>query len=170
MKKILIFLLIFSLTNCVHDWYKPIGYRVFRKMPKGGSPGFELGWIHGCESGLGTQFGGSIYQSFYGWHRDPDITSSEPDINKIRSRYKKELKGINWNDQSEVNKNFSDYNSIFWGAHYACRQIVLGTVQSANMNPPLPGEDRYNPGAHSIGNIWTLKGRGDTRIGSTGLW
>ena len=163
--------LIFFLASCsTPNWYKPMGLRVFRKMPKEGTPGFKLGWIHGCESGLGTQFGGSIYQSFYSWHRDPDITSSDPDINKIRVRYKKELRAINWNNKNEITKNFSDYNSIFWGAHYFCRQVVLGTMQAADMEAPLPGEERYNPGKHSVGNIWKLNGRGDVRIGSTGLW
>jgi hypothetical protein len=169
-KKLLTIFLIFSLTNCVPNWYKPMGYRVFRKMPKEGSPGFKLGWIHGCESGLGTQFGGSFFMSFYSWHRDPDIVAAFPDIPKIRARYKKELKGIDWNNKKEVKKNFDDYNAIFWGAHYFCRQTVLGSLQSASMNPTLPGEERYDPGAHSVGNVWKLNGRGDTRIGSTGLW
>lgn len=43
---------------------------VFKNIPKDGTPGYKLGWIHGCESGLGTQFGGAIYQSFYTWKRD----------------------------------------------------------------------------------------------------
>lgn len=169
-KPLLIVCSIFFLASCVPNWYKPQGYRAFRKMPKGGSPGFELGWIHGCQSGLGTQFGGAVYQSFYTWSRDPDISSATPDIPKIRERYKEELKKVNWNDPIEVKKNFSDYNSIFWGTHYFCRQMVLGTNQSADMSPPLPGETRWNPAAHGLGNIWKLNGRGDTRIGSTGLW
>ena len=160
-------ILITAITACTPHWYKPMGYRAFSRMPKGGSPGFRLGWLHGCESGLGTQFGGAIYQSFYSWHRDIDITSSNPDVNKIRVRYRSELKGIDWNNQKEVNSNFSDYNTIFWGAHYFCRQFVLGTVQSAALTAPLPGETRYDPGVHSIGNVWKINGRGDTRIGAT---
>jgi hypothetical protein len=170
MKIISNILLVILLSSCVPNWYKPMGYRAFSRMPKEGTPGFRLGWLHGCESGLGTQFGGGIYQSFYTWKRDPDITSSNPDITKIRTRYKEELRGINWDNLSDVQKNFSDYNTIFWGAHYFCRQFVLGTLQSATMNPTLPGDERYNPGSESIGNIWKLNGRGDTRIGSTGLW
>ncbi len=162
-------LVILSFTGCSKNYYKPMGY-IFSKMPKGGSPGFELGWTHGCESGLGSQFGGAIYESFYTWKRDPDITSANPNITKIRERYKVELRGINWNDPEDIKKNLSDYNTIFWGAHYFCRQSVLGTVQAAAMTPPLPGQTRYDPGAHSIGNIWKLNARGDTRIGSTGLW
>ena len=67
---------------------------IFRHAPKEGSPGFRLGWMHGCESGLGTQFGGAIYQSFYSWKRDVDIASSNPDYKKIKNRYKKELKDV----------------------------------------------------------------------------
>lgn len=169
-KSILIIYSIFFLTSCVHNWYKPQGYMTFKKMPKGGTPGFELGWIHGCESGLGTQFGGSIYQSFYTWHRDPDITSSTPNIPLIRERYKKELKKVNWDDPIEVKKNFSDYNSIFWGSHYFCRQMILGTVQSADMTAPVAGQTRWDLQKHSLGSVWKLNARGDTRIGSTGLW
>ena len=82
-----------SLSSCfwVPNWYKPQGYFIFRQAPKEGSPGFKLGWIHGCESGMGTQFGGTMYMTFYTWKKDPDISSSSPDINKIRNRYKKEL-------------------------------------------------------------------------------
>jgi hypothetical protein len=170
LKKILTFFFIFHLTACVPNWYKPLGWRVFKYMPKDGSPGMKLGWIHGCQSGLGTQFGGAFYQSFYSWSRDPDITSSKPDIAKIKLRYKKELKDINWNDKKEIEKNFADYNTIFWNSHYFCRQVVLGTLQAADMEAPLPGEERYGPGRHSIGNVWKLNGRGDTRIGSSGLW
>lgn len=147
-----------------------MGYTLFKKMPKGGTPGFELGWIHGCESGLGSQFGGAVYMSFYTWKRDPDIASVNPDIPKIRARYRKELAKVNWNDPVEVKKNFSDYNTIFWGAHSFCHGAVLGILQTANMNPSLPGAERYDPMAHSLGNVWKLNGRGDTRIGSSGLW
>ncbi len=166
--KLIAILLLLILSGCYKNWYKPMGY-IFKNVPKNGSPGFTLGWIHGCESGLGTQFGGAIYQTFYSWHRDPDITSSNPDIAKIRKRYRKELRAVNWNDQRDIDKNFSDYNTIFWGAHAFCRHSVLGTLQTANMNPALPSEERYDPMAHSIGNIWKITGKGDTRIG-TGLW
>jgi len=166
MMKIFSTIILIFITSCsVPNWYKPSGYRMFSQLPKGGTPGFNLGWYHGCESGLGTQFGGAIYEAFYAWKRDPDITSANPDIPKIRARYKKELKNVNWNNPAEVKKNFSDYNTIFWGAHYFCRQSVLGTLQSASMSAPMPGEDRYKPTAHSVTSIWRLNGRGDVRIG-----
>ena len=89
-------------------------------MPKNGSPGFKLGWIHGCESGLGSQFGGAFFMSFYSWKRDPDIASVDPNITRIRARYKKELKDVNWDNPAEVKKNLSDYNSVtvLFLAHY----------------------------------------------------
>ena len=71
-----IILLFLTLNSCSPYWYKPMGF-IFNHVPKEGSPGFRLGWMHGCESGLGTQFGGAIYQSFYSWKRDPDIASSK---------------------------------------------------------------------------------------------
>lgn len=138
-------------------------------MPKNGSPGFKLGWIHGCQSGLGTQFGNAMFQTFYSWSRDPDITSVNPDIAKIRARYRKELIGINWNDREDIKRNFSDYNRIFWGAHVFCRHSVLGILQTADMAPPLPGQERYDPAKNSISNVWKLNGKGDTRLG-TGMW
>jgi len=45
----------------------------------------------------------------------------------------------------------------------------LGILQTADMSPPLPGQERYNPMGHSLGNIWKMNGKGDTRIG-TGNW
>ena len=51
-----------------------------------------------------------------------------------------------------------------------CRHTVLGILQTAGMDPTLPGDARYNPVSHSIGNVWKLTGKGDTRIGATGLW
>ncbi len=172
--KIFFLCLAIILASCsVPNWYKPLGYRAFSRIPKGGTPGFNLGWNQGCESGLGTQFGGGIYQAFYTWNRDVDITSSNPDINKIRNRYKKELKDVNWDNLAEVKKNFSDYNSIFWGAHYFCRQFALGGMQASGANPTLPGEARFDPASanfQSIGSVWKLNGRGDVRIGNTGLW
>ena len=166
-------MLITIFSSCVPYWYKPLGWRAFSRMPKEGSPGFRLGWLHGCESGLGTQFGGGIYQTFYTWNRDPDITSSTPDINTIRNRYKVELKDVNWDDIKDVKKNFSDYNSIFWGSHYFCRQFALGSMQASGANPTLPGDPRLDPASanfQSIGSVWKLNGRGDVRIGNTGLW
>ncbi len=170
-KSSLFIALLAFISSCnVPNWYKPRGYLLFSMMPKGGSPGFNLGWIHGCESGAGTQFGGAVYQSYYTWKRDPDITSSKPDVEKIRRRYKKELKDINWNNPEEVKSNFADYNMIFWDAHYFCRQTILGTLNTAAMNPPLPGDTRYDMGAHSIGNVYKINGKGDPRYGSTGYW
>lgn len=163
-------LLILTLNSCVKNWYKPMGYTLFKQRPEGGTPGFNLGWDHGCESGLGSQFAGAFYMSFYTWVRDPDITSSNPDVQKIRARYKKELKDVNWNNPAEVKKNFSDYNTIFWGAHSWCRHAALGILQTAGMNPTLPGATRFNPGDHNLGSVWKLNGKGDTRIGSTGFW
>lgn len=162
-------IILITFTSCsVPNWYKPRGYLLFSMMPKGGSPGYNLGWIHGCESAGGTQFGGSIYQSYYTWRRDPDITSSRPNIEVIKARYKKELKAVNWNDPKDVERNLSDYNLVFWDAHYFCRQTILGTLNTADMNPPLPGQARYDPGAHSIGNIYKINAKGDPRLGSTG--
>ncbi len=171
-KFLIIFFTAILLIGCVPNWYKPYGYSLFKQMPKGGSPGFRLGWIHGCESGLGSQFGGSIYMSFYTWKKDPDIALTEPDYEKIRKRYKKELADIDWNNPAEVKKNFNDYNTIFWGGHIFCRHSVLGILQTAEMAPPLPGEDRYDPAKHSLGNIWKITGKGDTRYGATpaSLW
>jgi len=168
LKKLICLLILFNSCACTKYWYKPMGW-IFKNIPKEGSPGFRLGWIHGCESGLGTQFGGAIYQSFYTWKRDPDIASSNPDYNKIRKRYKKELKDINWNNVAEIKKNLNDYNTVFWMGHYFCRQTIIGTLQTADMAPPVADEERYDPMAHSLGNIFKMTGKGDTRIG-TGLW
>lgn len=169
LKKLITISLIFFSAGCVKNWYKPMGYTVFKQMPKGGTPGFELGWTHGCQSGLGSQFAGAIYMTFYTWSKDADIASTTPDINKIRVRYSKELRKVNWNDENDIKKNFSDYNTIFWGAHAFCRHAALGILQTAGMGPPLPGEERYNPGAHSVSSIWKLDGKGDVRLG-TGFW
>lgn len=177
MKKIINLFLVFFIVSCVPNWYKPMGYKVFSQMPKGGSPGYNLGWIHGCQSGLGSQFGGAIYMSFYTWSRDPDITSSKPNIPLIKDRYKKELKDVNWNDPADIKRNFADYNMVFWDAHYFCRQTVLGTLQAAEMRPPLPGQDRWlgddafssKYGADNIGSVWRINGKGDTRW-ATGYW
>lgn len=167
-------ILIFVASCSVPHWWKPRGYLTFKMMPKGGSPGYNLGWVQGCESGMGTQFAGRFFSFFYTWHRDPDITSVTPNIEAIKRRYKKELKDVNWNDPADIKRNFADYNLVFWDAHYFCRQTILGTLQMSMMSPPLPGEERYNLGAHSVGNVWKINGKGDPRIGSTGpgggLW
>lgn len=164
-------LLMLLLTSCnTPNWYKPYGYMMFKKMPKDGSPGFKLGWQHGCESGLGSQFGGGIYMYFYTWNRDPDITSVNPDINKIRKRYKKELAGVDWNNPADISKNFGDYNTIFWNTHSFCRASTLGILQTAEMRPYLPGGDRYDPGYEPIGKVWMLHGKGDTRLGKGDFW
>jgi len=169
-KNIFVIFLITTFTiSCAPNWYKPMGQTLFSQMPKGGSPGYNLGWIHGCQSGLGSQFAGAFYMSFYSWSKDPDIASANPDIAKIKMRYKKELKDVNWNNPADVKRNFSDYNTIFWGSHIFCRHSALGILQTAAMNPALPGQERYDPMAHSIGNIWKINGKGDTRIG-TGNW
>ena len=141
-------------------------------MPKGGSPGFNLGWKHGCESGLGTQFGGAIYMTFYTWHKDVDIIKSvktPQDIDRIRRRYPNELASVNWNDPADAEKNFQHYKKIFWQAHSFCRQSVLGELQNAAMNPPIPGDDRYTFSNGAIGNIYKIDGRGDARWGN-GYW
>lgn len=159
--KIFIIIILLSITSCSRYWYKPYGV-VFNDMPKGGTPGFNLGWRHGCESGLALQFGGAIYMTFYSWHKDVDIISTNPDIDKIRKRYGKEL-DIDWNNPEVVKKNFSDYKNIFAIARSHCKYAVFGTMQLAQGDPPLPGESRYEPGAWSLRNIYTLEGRGDTR-------
>ena len=170
LKNNVIIFFVLILTSCsTPNWYKPSGYRIFSQMPKGGTPGYNLGWIHGCTSGAGTQFGGAIYITAYKWSRDVDITSSTPNIPVIKERYKKELAGVNWNDPADIKKNFDDYNMVFWDAHLFCRQTILGTIQSATMNAPKPGEVRYDPGIHSIANIWKINGKGDTRW-ATGYW
>ena len=167
LKQLLAILIILTLSSCSRYWYKPYG-KIFNKMPKGGTPGFELGWTHGCESGLATQFGGAIYMSFYHWKKDVDIlkTNKTPeDIERIRKRYKKEkLANIDWNNPAEVQKNFNDYATIFWGAHIFCRHGALGELQMADMEPPLSGFGRYNPGKHSLGNVYKIDSKGDARL------
>ncbi len=166
------FFIIFALlllSSCYKNWYKPMGF-LFTNMPEGGTPGFNLGWTHGCQSGLGTQFTNGFYMNFYTWSRDPDITSSSPNIEAIKNRYKKELKGVNWNDPANVKKNFSDYNTIFWSAHSYCRHSALGMLQTAGINPKIPGSERFVPGEDNIGSVWRMTGKGDVRIGATGLW
>jgi hypothetical protein len=167
MKKILIILSLLLLSSCGdgHYWYRPYG-RLFNYMPKGGTPGFELGWRHGCESGLGSQFGGAIYMTFYTWHKDVDIMTSvkTPEIiDRIRKRYPKELGSIDWNNPAEVNKNFSDYSTVFWNSHIFCRHAIVGQLQMSGMAPPNPGEDRFVPGADNLNSIYKIDGKGDAR-------
>jgi hypothetical protein len=164
---ILIFLLF---SGCGPYWYKPHG-SLFRQMPKG-SPGFELGWKHGCSSGLGSQFTGAIFMTFYTWSRDPDIIKykkTPQDIARIRARYPKELKNINWSDPKDINKNFAHYNKMFWKAHAFCRHSALGQMQNAGMSIPIPGQSRIDFEQHDIGKIYKIDGRGDARWGN-GLW
>jgi hypothetical protein len=169
MKKSLILLIaVFFLSGCYKNWYKPSGF-VFRHAPKNGSPGMRLGWEHGCESGLGSQFGGPFYMTFYTWKKDVDIASSNPNIELIRKRYRKELKDVKWDNPADVKKNLSDYKSVFWIGHAFCRHTVLETLQEADMEPPAPGDARYIVGGHHLGSIWRIDGKGDTRIG-TGYW
>ncbi|MES2677616.1 MAG: hypothetical protein V4612_04815 [Pseudomonadota bacterium] len=166
-RKIFLLLLILSVSSCGRYWYKPYG-RIFNYLPEGGTPGFELGWLHGCESGVGSQFGGAIYMTFYTWRKDPDIVKavkSPEDLARIRARYSNEkLANINWNNPLEVNKNFSDYNTIFWPAHAFCRHAVVGQLQMAGMTPPIAGDVRYDPAAHSLGSIYKIDGKGDARL------
>lgn len=158
------------IASCGPHWHKPHS-SIFKLMPKG-TPGFELGWQHGCESGLGTQFGGAIMMTFYTWHRDVQITKSNPtpeDIEAVRRRYPKELRGVNWNNPEDVKRNFSHYNSVFWQGHAFCRQSILGRLQNAGMNPPIPGDTRVEFDKIDIGNIYKIDGRGDARWGN-GYW
>lgn len=149
------------LSGCSSYWYKPYG-QIFSYMPKGGSPGFELGWKQGCESGLSTQFGNAMYAYFYRYKKDPDIMSSNPDIVKISQRYRKELP-INWNNPAEVQKNISDYKKIHGAAYAFCKHSILGTMYTAGMVAPLAGESRWDPAAADIGAVYKIDGRGDTR-------
>jgi len=165
------FLLLVIIASCnVPHWYKPYGYMTFKHLPKNGSPGFTLGWIHGCESGLGTQFGGAIYQTFYTWHRDVDITSSNPNVARVRARYSRELRGVNWNDPNDIKSNFSDYNKVFWKSHIFCRHSVLGILQTAGYTPNNPGESRFDFEKHGVGGVFSISGAGDSRIGKSSSW
>ena len=168
MKKLFIIILLLFTSCNYKNWYKPMG-RIFNTMPKGGTHGFDLGWIHGCESGLATQFGGEAYKMFYAWKKDPDIISVNPNFEAVKKRYKTELKNINWNDQKEVTKNFSDYKKIHSIAYFYCRQTVLGTVQSAGMTPDLPGSNQsIQPFGHNVWNVLQImQAPGDTL---QGIW
>jgi len=166
----------FLAASCSYaNWYKPHGY-TFKQVPKDGTPGLKLGWKHGCESGFSTQFGGTFYMTFYGWKRDPELLTKNPDINKLKVKYQKELP-INWDNPQEVKKNLSDYRKIFWNTHNFCRHSALGThhnsgtlAQDGKWEPPLAGQMRYAPmdlgksKSHTIGNVWSFQGRGNSHL------
>ncbi|MDA9817988.1 hypothetical protein N9C35_03010 [Flavobacteriaceae bacterium] len=162
MKKLSVILVsLFLLSGCYPNWYKPYG-KIFRHMPEKGSPGFKLGWLHGCESGLGTQFGGAFMMTFYSWAKDPKISSYateekinpyDPQILSVKKKYGSKL-DINWDDPNEIKQNFYDYNTVFWRVHIFCRHATLQTLKGSGITPPLPNQQRYNPAAHSIMNVW----------------
>jgi hypothetical protein len=162
-------LILFLLVSCNRYWYKPYG-KIFNHKPEG-SPGLELGWIHGCESGLGTQFGGAIMMTFYSWKKDETIAAytgefidlNDPKIKEVRKKYGKDL-DIDWNNSNEIKKNFNEYNMIFWRAHIFCRHSILGTLSNSNMTPPLPSESRYNIGSHSPMNVWKIDSENNFRL------
>ena len=141
---------------------KPHGYTFLTQAPQEGTPGFRLGWYHGCESGFGSQFGGEFFMAFYTWQRDQDLIIKNPDIAKIKAKYEKELP-IDWNNPEEIKKNLSDYKKVFWHAHSFCRHTALGTHQASASpgnnvyEPPLPGEQHFKPGGHNLSNIYSFK-------------
>lgn len=165
----LIILLFFLISSCNRYWYKPYS-KIFNHKPDG-SPGLELGWMHGCESGLGTQFGGAIMMTFYSWKKDETIAAysgesinpNNPDIIAVREKYGRDL-DINWNDPREIAKNFREYNLIFWRAHIFCRHAILGTLSNSDMTPPLPSEKRYDIGAHSPMDVWKIDQKSSFRL------
>lgn len=170
MKKILIILTLLLFTpSCWPNWYKPFG-RIFRQAPKDGTPGYRLGWIHGCQSGLATNFGANFTIFFYSWSKDPDLVVSSPNIEKLRIKYAEELP-INWDNPTEVKKNLNDYKKIFWLGHIFCRHSIVGTYQGAktihgtSFDPPIAGDPRLNLNKmHSIGNVWSFHGRGNFNL------
>ena len=160
--KIIIITLFLFCSSCSKFWYKPYG-KVFNLGPKKGSPGFKLGWEHGCISGLGSQFGGAVMMTFYTWTKDVQIAKrvqTPQDIEDIKNRYPQELKDINWNNPQEVTKNFNDYKTVFWNAHGYCHGMILGALQNATMNPTIPGQTRYVPGSDNLNSIYRIDGRG----------
>jgi len=161
-QKIFIIASFLLISDCSKYWYKPYG-KVFNLGPKKGTPGFKLGWEHGCISGLGSQFSGAIMMTFYTWTKDVQIAKAvqtPQDIDDIRNRYPKELDGVNWNNPEEVQKNFNDYKFVFWGAHTYCHQMIFGNLQNANMAAPIPGQARFVPGADNLNSIYKIDGRG----------
>jgi hypothetical protein len=160
--KIIIIISLFLCGGCSKYWYKPYG-KVFNLGPKKGSPGFKLGWEHGCISGLGSQYGGAIYMTFYTWTKDVQIAKSAQtpqDIEDIRNRYPDELKDVNWNNPGEVLKNFQDYKTVFWSAHSYCHGMIPGNLQNAAMTPPITGQTRFVPGGDNLNSIYKIDGRG----------
>ncbi len=169
MKKIIILLITsFLITSCGPYWYKPYG-KIFTHAPKDGTPGYRMGWMHGCESGLATQFGSAIMMTFYKWKKDPDLSIAKPDLNLIRKKYEDKW-DINWDDPKEIQNNIRHYKKIFWLGHIFCRHSVVGTYQTAkdsqgkSFDPPLAGEQRYKPQAHSLGNVYSFHGRGNMNL------
>jgi len=165
LKKIAILFALFFLTSCGPYWYKPMG-KIFKQAPKApdqASYGFRLGWIHGCESGLATNFGGTFFMSFYKWKRDPDLIASNPDRYKLSRKYEDELP-LDWNNDREVEKNIYDYNNIFWTAHKYCRHYALGSLRMVDMEPDLPSAERFRLGSHNMTDMYRLDGFGDTRF------
>jgi hypothetical protein len=162
-------LLLLLLTSCSRYWYKPYG-KIFNHKPSG-SPGLELGWVHGCESGLGTQFGGAIMMTFYSWNKDETIAAysgeninpNSPEIIEVRNKYGKDL-DIDWNNPQEIAKNFNEYNMIFWRSHIFCRHSILQTLNSSEMTPPLPSEQRYEMDKHSPMDVWKFDRGNNFRI------
>ena len=158
-------------ASCGPYWYKPYG-KIFKQVPKDGTPGYRQGWMDGCESGLATQFGSGFMMTFYKWKKDPLLSQDKPDLNLVRAKYEDKW-DIDWNNKSEISDNARHYKKIFWISHIFCRHSIVGTYQTAqdayggSMDPPLPGEERYNPGAHSLGNIWSFHGRGSS---TPSLW
>ncbi len=163
--KIISVLIFLFTSSCGPYWYKPYG-KIFKQAPKDGTPGYRTGWMHGCESGLSTQFGSAIMMTFYKWKKDPLLSVANPDLNLVRAKYEKEWK-INWNNPSEIKDNIRNYKTVFWIGHIFCRHAILGTYQLAgdayggSMDPTLAGDQRYQPGGHNLGNIYSFQGRGN---------
>jgi hypothetical protein len=103
--------------------------------------------------------------TFYKWKKDPDLSVSKPDLYLIRQKYGDKW-DLDWNDVEEVKKSIRHYKKVFWIGHIFCRHSILGTYQLSksahgkSFDPPLPGEQRYVPGKHSLGNIYSFHGRG----------
>ena len=168
LKSVALILILTLFSSCGAYWYKPMG-KIFNQAPKApeeASYGFRLGWMHGCESGLATNFGGVFFMTFYRWSRDADLLAQPLNKSKLSRRYKKEMP-IDWNNDLEVNKNVSDYNTIFWRVHQYCRHYALGSLRMVGFDPTLPGGkgkgDRFMLGNHSVTDLYRLDGFGDTR-------
>ena len=171
MKKIIILLITLLITSCSNpNWYKPYG-KIFKQAPKDGTPGYRTGWMHGCESGLATQFGSAFMMTFYKWKKDPDLSINQPDLELVRKKYEDKW-DINWNNPEEIKTNIRHYQKIFWIGHIFCRHSIIGTYQTAadahggSFDPTLPGEQRWlNPKMpHNLGNIYSFHGRGNSQL------